>query len=393
MNDFQYYNPVAVEFGPGSLARAGAVVARYGRRAMLVSYDDPSFLKEPLERLKASLTQNGVEVVEFFHIRANPLISTARRGVALCKAEGVDVVVGFGGGSVMDTAKIIAAGALYDQGDLVNMFVFSHSDPRQIPPRRSLPTVMISTLPATGSEMNLCAVMTDDETKKKSYVWAEALYPKAAVLDPSLTAGLPPYQTACGGIDTMAHIIEAYLNGDESNLILQDYLQEGALRAVKETLPVVLERPQDLEARGVMMWAATVALAGFLNAGTMVFTPMHQMGHVLSARYNATHGATLACLMPAWMRFFAHRPGNGRYRQFARRIWGCEEVAEAAGRFEAFIRAAGVETHMRAFGVEERDIPALAAEVRQVSFGTDDKLGSHPKVNLEQVEEIYRLAL
>lgn len=393
MNNFQYYNPVTVEFKENGLADAGAIVAKYGKKAMLVSYDNVSFFRDKIDILEKALSKNGVEVTEFFRICANPLISTAREGIEICKAKGVDVVIGFGGGSVMDSAKVIAAGVLYEHGDIKNMFVFSHSDPKQIPPTQSLPTIMISTLPATGSEMNLCAVMTDDETHKKSYVWADAIYPKVAILDPALTSGLPRYQTACGAIDTMAHIIEAYLNGNESNLILQDYVEEGAIRAVKETLPTVLAHPDDLQARGVMMWAATMALSGFINAGTMVFTPMHQMGHVLSAQYNATHGATLACLMPAWIRFFANCPDNGRYRQFAERIWGCDDVAEAADCFEAFIREAGVQTHIREFGVKEEDIPMLAQQVRQVSFGPDDRLGSYPKITVEEVEEIYRLAL
>lgn len=392
MNDFQYYNPVTVEFKENGLSDAGAIVKRYGKKAMIVSYEDVSFFRDKIDVLEKTLEENGVEVIEFFRVCANPLISTARAGIEICKAENVDVVVGFGGGSVMDSAKVIAAGVLYEHGDIVNMFMFSHSDVKTIPPEKSLPTVMISTLPATGSEMNLCAVMTNDETKQKSYVWADPLFPKVAILDPALTVGLPPYQTACGGIDTMAHIIEAYLNGNDSNLILQDYVEEGAIRAAKETLPVVLKNPGDLQARGVMMWAATMALSGFINAGTMIFTPMHQMGHVLSAQYNATHGATLACLMPAWMRFFAKRPDNARYRLFAQRIWGCDDVNEAADRFEEFIKECGVQTHIREFGVKEEDIPMLAGQVRAVSFGPDDMLGSNPKVSLQDIEEIYRLA-
>lgn len=392
MNDFRYYNPVSVEFKENGFLEAGAVVSEYGKKALLVSYEDISFFCDKVELLEENLKEHGVEYLEFFRICANPLISVAREGVEICRAEGIDVVIGFGGGSVMDSAKVIAAGALYEHGDIVNMFVFSHSKPQHIPPEHSLPTIMISTLPATGSEMNPCAVMTNDQTQQKSYVWSDAIFPKAAILDPALTVGLPAYQTACGGIDTMAHIIEAYLNGDTSNLILQDYVQEGAIRAVKETLPFVLEHPDDLQARGVMMWGAAMALSGFINAGTMTFTPMHQMGHVLSARYNATHGATLACLMPAWMRFFAERPVGGRYRQFANRIWGCDNVALAADRFEEYIRAVGVQTHIREFGVKREEIPMLAKQVQAVSFGADDRLASNPSVNVKEIEEIYCLA-
>lgn len=191
----------------------------------------------------------------------------------------------------------------------------------------------------------------------------------------------------------MAHIIEAYLNGDTSlNLTLQDYVEEGAIRAVKDTLPVVFRHPDDVQARGVMMWAATMALAGFINAGTMIFTPMHQMGHVLSAQYNATHGATLAAMMPAWMRFFAKRDDNARYKLFSKRIWDCDSIELAADRFEEFIRSFGVQTHISEFGAKKEDIPMLAQEVRSVSFGPDDMLGSNPKLTLKDIETIYELA-
>lgn len=392
MNDFTYFNPVKVEFKQNGLKDIGPIVAQYGKKCMIVSYSDVSFLQNRIDEMEASLRENGVEVIEFFKAVANPLISTARVGVEICKKEGVDVVIGFGGGSAMDSAKVIAAGAVYEHGDILNMFMFSHSDVKTIAPTKTLPTVMISTLPATGSEMNQCGVMTNDETHQKSYVWSDDIYPKVAILDPSLTVGLPKYQTSCGAIDTMAHIIEAYLNGNEANLIVQDHMEEGVIKAVMETLPYVLEHPTDLQARGVMQWAATVALSGFINAGTMIFTPMHQMGHVLSAQYNATHGATLACMMPAWMRFFANRPDNRRYVQFAEKIWGTSDVNEAADRFEAFMKQFGVQTRISEFGVKEEDIPMLAGEVRKVSFGPDDKLGSYPKLDVNEIEAIYRLA-
>lgn len=393
MDAFEYYNPVAVEFRENGFADAGKTVARYGKNALLVSYGHmPPYRREKIDALERDLADQGVACTEFFRVTANPLISEAREGAALCREKGVDVVVGFGGGSVMDTAKVIAAGAVYRHGDIFNMFAFNHKNPTHIPPEEALPTVMIPTLPATGSEMNQCAVMTDDGARRKSYVWATCLFPRAAILDPTLTVGLPAYQTAAGAVDAMAHVTEAYLNGDDSNLILQDYMEEGVIRAIMETLPKVLEHPDDVQARGVMLWAATVALAGLINAGTMVFTPMHQMGHVLSGRYNATHGATLACMMPAWMRFFADRPDNARYRLFAERIWGCSDVRTAADRFEEFCRRAGVETRMREFGVKEADIPALAGEVREISFGPDDRLASNPKIDVRDVEEIYKLA-
>ena len=295
MNSFEYYNPVKVIFKENSIYEVGKVAVGYGKKALLVSYKDPVFLLDAITTVHNSLKESQIECVDYFNITANPTIAQARRGIEICKSNQIDFVIGLGGGSVMDCAKAIAAGVLYT-GDIVNMFVFNHSHQTQNPPQNALPTIMISTLPATGSEMNPTAVLTNEQTQKKSYIWAESIYPKVAILDPVLTVGLPCYQTACGAIDTIAHVVEAYFNGNESNLILQDNMEEAVIHTVMETKLVVLTQPNNLQTRGVMMWAASIALNGWVNSGTMIFTPMHQLGHVLSAQYNATHGATLILL-------------------------------------------------------------------------------------------------
>lgn len=393
MNAFTYFNPVKVIYSEGALAQVGEHAAAYGKKALIVSYDNVSFMEDKLEILRTSLKEAGVEYTEFFKVVANPKIQTAREGAQLCKENGIDLVIGFGGGSAMDSAKAIAAYALYENGDILNMFMFSHSDVTCVPPEKALPTIMIPTLPATGSEMNQCGVLTNEETCQKSYVWADCLFPKVAVLDPTLITGLPAYQTACGGVDIIAHAAEAYLNGDSSVLALQDGLELGVMRAVKNILPHVLDNPTDLDARGTMLWAADLALCGIVNAGTMVFTPMHQMGHVLSAQYNATHGATLACMMPAWMRFFAKREDNARYKLFAKEMFGCESIEEAADIFENWMKNMGIQTRISQFGAKEEDIAKLASEVKAVSFGPDGKLGSNPKLSEEDIAQIYRIAL
>ena len=392
MNAFTYYNPVKVLFGEQNVAQVGECVAAFGQTALLVSYRNVSFMSQTIDSLHQSLQAAGVACVDCFVASPNPLIQEAREGIALGVAHGVDVVIGLGGGSAMDCAKAIAAG-LACKRDVRDMCVFSHTVLTHTPPEAALPTVMIPTLPATGSEMNPCAVLTDGDTKQKSYIWADCLYPQVAIIDPTLTVSLPPYQTACGAIDTIAHVVEAYFNGNDSNLILQDYMEEGVISAVMETLPVVMANPNDLQARGVMLWAASIALNGWVNSGTMIFTPMHQLGHVLSARFGATHGATLACLMPAWMKLRAEQGGEGAVRpeQFARRIFGCGLV-EAADKFEAWMASFGVQTRISQFGVTPEDIPMLARQVKEISF-SGDVLGSYPAVTLGDVERVYTLAL
>ena len=394
MENFIYSNPVRVVFGEGTLACIGKEAAKIGKRALLVSYQKTDFVRNTIEKIHRSLQEAGVEYINHFAVTANPLLSQARAGVGLCRKNRIDLVIGLGGGSVMDCAKIIAAGALYPD-DVGQMIMFSHSDVRSIPPKEALPTIMIPTLPATGSEMNPTAVVTDDETRKKSYVWEPScLYPKVALMDPELTLSLPRYQTACGAYDIISHVVEAYLNADTTlDLTVLDRMQEGVIKAVFESLDRVWENPADRQARGNLMWEASIALNGWLTSGTFGFTPMHQLGHVLSSLYNATHGATLACMMPAWMRYFASRPDNLRYRMLAKNIFGSDSLLEAADLFEKTMREHGVQTRLSEFGVTPDDIESLTDQVVSVSFGPDHRLNGRPKMSREDVAATYRLAL
>lgn len=392
MENFEYYNPVRVVFGEGSLKTIGNHVKAYGKNALLVSYTDVSFFKSTVETIENALQENGVACTEFFAVTANPLLSQARAGVALCKEKNIDVVIGLGGGSVMDCAKIIAAGVLYKR-DIKDMLMLSHSNISSVPPTETLPTVMIPTLPATGSEMNSTAVVTEDESGKKSYVWTPALYPKVAVFEPTLTTSLPPYQTACGAFDIIAHVMEAYVNGAPNvDLTLHDKMQEGVIKATFAALEKVWKEPSDLQARGVLMWAASIGLNGWLTSGTFGFTPMHQMGHVLSAKYNATHGATLCCMMPTWMRYFAKKEQNTRYQLFAKNIFGCDSIEEAADKFEEIIRSYSVQTKISQLGAKEEDLETLADTVVSVSFGADGKMNGNPRTTREDILNMYRLS-
>lgn len=392
MEAFEYYNPVKVVFGEGKLSQVGAQTALYGQKALIVTYEQSDFFNEILDKIHASLTQSRVSWLDFRGVSANPLLCQAERGVALCRENSVDVLIALGGGSVMDCSKIIAAGVLYPH-KLEKMILFSHSAEGQIPPTESLPTVMIPTLPATGSEMNPTAVITDEKTRRKSYVWEPScMYAKVAVMDPELTVTLPPYQTACGAFDIFAHAMEAYVNGEISlNLSVQERMQEGIMRSVLENLPIVWKHPDDLQARGALLWASSIALNGWLTSGTFGFTPMHQMGHVLSSHYNATHGATLACMMPAWMRFFASRPDGVKYTQLADRLFGCS-LPQAADRLEETMRSYGIQTRISEFGVEKKDLDVLTQAVVDVSFGPDGRLNGRPKMAREDIRALYELS-
>lgn len=393
MENFEYYNPVKVVFGEGVLKQVGSYAALYGKKAMLVTYQECGFFSETIAAIHESLNAAGVSCIDFPGVTANPRISQAQRGVEICKENEIDLLIGLGGGSVIDCTKVIAAGCFYEH-DLAKMLMLSHSDVTSVPPTKALPYIAVPTLAGTGSEMNPIGVVTDDVSGQKSYVWEPGcLYAKAAIMDPTLTVGLPSYQTACGALDIYAHVMEAYVNGDpDTNLTLHDRMQEGVMRAALEGLEQVWENPGDVQARGVLMWAATVALNGWMTSGTFDFTPMHQMGHVLSARYNATHGATLTCMMIAWMKYYENRPDNAKYVQLAKNVFG-GSIRDAWEKLEKTALEKGVQTRISQFGAAEADLDSLTDEVVSVSFGPDGMLNGHPKMSREAIRECYRLAL
>ena len=396
MNNFEFFNPVKIIFGAGEVSRVGEQAKRYGKRALIVSYSEVDFYGNLFERIHQKLEENGMSYVDCFVATANPKISEAKKAIELGKKEKVDMVIGVGGGSAMDLSKVVAAGILYPH-DIRRMIKFSHSEDVQIPPTEALPMVLIPTLPATASEMNPTAVITDDETRRKSYVWEPScLYAKVSILDPELTCTLPPYQTACGAVDAISHVVEPFLFRDEAtygNIDLPDHMQMGVIKALYENAPKVLKTPDDIQLRGMMQFGATVGLNGWLTCGVQGWTPMHQMGHVLSSHFKATHGATLACMMLAWMRHFATRNQNERFKKFARELFGTEDLMAAADAFETYIRSLGVQTRISAFGVTENDLEELTQGVVDVSFSADGTLASIPPITREEARHIYSLSL
>jgi len=382
MNSFTYCNPVKVIFGNGKLAEAGVEAAKLGKRAFVVSYDDNS-VAGTLAKLKELLAAAGVTSQEFLEVVPNPPIEMVAHGVEQAKSFGADLVIGVGGGSAMDAAKAIAAGVLYTHGDLWNMVYASHSNVTAQPPEKALPLLQIPTLPATGSEMNMCSVVSSTARKQKSYIWADCLFAKTAILDPELTYSLPPFQTACGGIDAISHVLEIFVNGQAKSDLLHEF-QLGVIRTIVKNLPIVLENPTDADARAELMWAATCGINGWASPGD-AWTPMHQVGHVLTSRHGINHGTSLAIMMPAWMDYFKQlKPAP--YERFEREIMSIAD-------FRAFIRKCGVPVTLGEKGVTAADIPAIVEGVKTVSFNADGVLASIPPVTVEMLVEILKGAL
>lgn len=397
MNNFEYYNPVRVLFGAGELKRIGEEAKKLGKNICLVSYKELNFLKPLMDKIERLLKEEGLNVFTFYEAEPNPEITTIARGADYCRTVQADVVIGVGGGSAMDAAKAIAAGVYYE-GNLWNMVFSRHDHIDAVPPVKSLPTMMIPTLPATGSEMNNCAVVSNAALKEKSYIWSTCLYPKTSIIDPELTLTLPHFQTACAAADTISHVLEIYLNGEEDS-DLQHYFQEGVMRTVIDNIGKVLKDPSDISARSHLQWAATCAINGWASPGD-AWTPIHQVGHVLTSRHKVQHGASLAILMPAWMNYmYARRPE--RYFCFAKNVMQVEiknktqeeVIREGIERFRDFLGAIGVPQSLHEANITREDLPFIVEGVVKVSFGQDGMLKCIPPVSREDVLEVLKLAL
>ena len=315
--NFEFYNPTHLIFGAGTLAQLGEVASRHGQKALIVTGGGSIKRIGVFDRAMASLKDAGVSAAECSGVEPKPRITTVKRGAQIARDEGCEVIIALGGGSTMDASKVIAAAALYD-GDPWDLI--GHGQDDWVIPTKALPVITVQTLAATGSEMNCGAVISNDKTKVKSFVQAECLFPKAAVVDPELTLTVPKDQTAYGVCDIITHVTEAYLNGIDGTPI-QDRFAEGVILTAMEWGPKAIADGKDLEARTQVQWTSIVALNGFVNVGTNGGYPVHMIEHTLSAYHDITHAAGLSAINPSWMRFAAKsRPA--KFVQFAERIFG-----------------------------------------------------------------------
>lgn len=392
---FEFLNPTHLVFGAGSLSRLGEVVRPYGKKALLVTGGGSVRRNGTFDRTVASLKAAGVAVAECSGVEPNPRLSTVLKGAGIARSEGCDVVVALGGGSVMDAAKVMAA-TLFYEGDPWNMMAGQKN--RRFP-KKALPVVTVPTLAATGSEMNGGAVITNEKTTLKSFVTAGCLYPRAAVVDPELTLSVPPDQTAFGICDLMTHVTESYFNGVDGTP-LQDRFAEGVIHTAMEWGPRAVSDGRDIKARAQVQWASVVALNGWVQIGTLAPYPVHMIEHSLSAHHDIAHGAGLAVVNPAWMRFAA-RTRPERFAQFAERIFGLspqrpddsEAAAQGIDRFEAFLRSIGCPTCLSEVGIGKALLERYAKDTLLVARDADGRLPGRPTMSEADIVEVLGSAL
>ena len=392
---FTFHNPTKIIFGAGNLSRLGEVAGEYGKKALIVTGGGSVRRSGAFDRAVESLKSAGIAWAECPGIEPNPRITSVARGADIARKEGCDMVIALGGGSVMDASKVISAAVLYD-GDPWDMI--RHGQDNVYVPTQALPVITVPTLAATGSETNCGAVITNAETKVKSFIQIPLLYPKAAIVDPELTVSVPKDQTAYGVCDLIIHVTESYFNGVE-NTPLQDRIAEGVILTAMEWGPKAIADGADLEARAQVQWAASVALIGWVQIGTGAGYPVHMIEHTVSAYHDITHAAGLSIINPAWMRFAAKaRPA--KFAQFARRVMGVtsgsDELSCAlAGidRFEVFLKSIGCPTRFSELGIGGEMVETYARKTLRIINDGNGNLPGRPVMTEADIVAVLRAAL
>ena len=389
MNNFVFYSPTEFVFGKATEMQVGALARKHGARKVMIVYGGGSVVRSGLlDRVKQSLQEAGIEYCLMGGVQPNPVDTTVYEGIEFCRREQADMLLPVGGGSVIDTAKAIAAGVLYE-GDFWDFYI------GKAKVTKALKVAVVLTIPAAGSEGSGNTVITKlDGLQKLSLRVPEVLRPVFSIMNPELTYTLPPFQTACGVADMMAHIMERYFTNTQE-VEIGDRLCEGTLMAIINEAPKVMRNPEDYGARANLMWAGMIAHNGTCGVGCEEDWASHFLEHEISAIYGVTHGAGLSVIFPAWMTWMVEH-NVGKIAQYAVRVWGVPEsedkkavALEGIGKLKNFFTSLGLPVTFKELGVENPDIDRLADSLHR---NKGELVGNYVKLTKQDSKEIYHLA-
>ena len=389
MENFTFYSPTFFAFGKGSESDAGKYVKRFGGSKVLIHYGGGSVVRSGLlDRVKASLDGEGIPYVELGGVKPNPRSGLVYEGIKLGRDEGIDFILAVGGGSVIDSSKAIAMGIPYD-GDFWDFY-----QGKQI--TEALPVGTVLTIAAAGSEGSGDSVITKEEGMFKRGAGSDLIRPKFSILNPELTQTLPPFQTAAGATDIMAHLYERYLT-NSTDVEVTDRLIEALLLTMKHEAPRVIADPNNYEARANIMWAGMVAHNNTCGVGRSQDWNSHAIEHELSALYDCAHGAGLAVTMPAVFKYVMNH-NVMRFAQVAVRVWGCQmdfehpEVTalEGINALQNFLCSIGMPRNFKELGAKEEDIPKLV-DVLCHGDGRGGSISGFVTLNEEDCTTIYQM--
>lgn len=353
MNDFTYYNPTKIEFGKGKENNIGEYINQAGIKKVLLVYGGGSIKKNGLyEKIVNSLNKNNIAYEELSDVVSNPVLSKVNEGIKIAKANEIEAVLAVGGGSVSDSSKAIAAGAKYD-GDVWDFFI----QKAQI--TQALPVFTVMTLSATASEMNGNAVIINDDTKQKYSIASVLVNPLVSVINPELMATVSKEYLAYSAVDVISHCIEVYFTAS-THPNFNSRIVESIIKTVMETTEILLENPNDYDARAEFAWAAIQGLNGLTPAGTGGGSfPNHMIEHSLSALYNVAHGAGLAVVIPAWMKWYKEQ-NKAQFKRFAKEIFNSDDENQSIIGLENWFSKIGAPVTLKEASIPRNGIEALA---------------------------------
>jgi len=387
MRDFEFLSPTKIIFGRNSEAKVGREVKNYSRK-ILLHYGKGSIIKTGLyDRVVKSLKEEGIDFIELGGVQPNPRVSLVREGIEICRKNGINFILAIGGGSVIDSSKAIAVGVPYS-GDVWDFYA------GKMEPKTALPVGVVLTIPAAGSEASKSSVITNEDGWYKRSINTEIIRPRFAIMNPEVTFTLPPYQTACGAADIMAHVMERYFTNDKG-VNFTDRLCEATLKTVIYNVPIVLKKPDDYDARAQIMWASTIAHNDLLSTGRTGDWASHGIEHELSGIYDIPHGAGLAIVFPAWMRY-VYKHNIERFIQFAINVWNVEPnfesperiALEGVERLKRFFKDIGLPTSLSEANIGEDRLEEMATKATERG-----ELGEFVKLKKEDVLNILRSVL
>jgi len=386
MLNFTYQNQTKIIFGKDTELQAANEVKAYGNK-VLIHYGGGSIKRNGLyEKIINSFKEANIEIFELSGVKPNPRLSLVREGIKICRENKIDAILAIGGGSVIDSAKAISIGTMYE-GDVWDFYSID------IKAEKHIPVGVVLTIPAAGSESSTGSVITNEDGWYKRPASNVVPRPKFAILDPEVTYSLPKYQTACGAADIMAHVMERYFTNDK-DVDFTDRLCEGTLKTIIKNAPIVLKEPNNYAARAEIMWGGSVAHNGLLNTGRTGDWGSHNIEHEMSALYDIAHGAGLTIVLPAWMKY-VYKHDVERFVQFASRVWD----VETDGRDSETIALEGIKKTKEFFKsldlpvcLKDADIPSDKLEEMAEKATKVKPIGNFVKLHKNDVLSILKLA-
>lgn len=388
MDNFICHIPTKVYFGENQFCHLGEELKNFGSKVLLI-YGGGSIKKNGIyEIITYEMKKEGIQIFELSGVKPNPRIDLVREGVRICKEENIDVLLAVGGGSVIDTAKYISAGACvdHDPWDFLS---------KNAPVDKVLPLVTILTISAAGSEMDNSAVLSDINTKDKIGKKHQLFYPKVSFLDPTFTYSVSEYQTACGSADIFCHILETYFTL-EDNFAMLDGVMESLMKDVIRFAPIAMQEPESYEARANLMWISSWAINGFIKGYKTHSWSCHNMEHQLSGYYDITHGLGLAILTPRWLKYCLSEKTISRYVKFGVNVFNIDKtlpdneianlVIEKVSKF--FYETLNLDDTFKKVGIDQSYFPEMAIKACKGSV-----LNSFIPLRKEDVLKIFEMCL